>query len=73
MGRDKGKGRGSAGGRGGGKKMFIENVEEMAIRDNQVDNDKKERALRRADEDDENEDEEVVCESIIFEPILHAN
>lgn len=56
MGRDKGRGKGGGGGRGNGRRMFVENVEEMAIRDSQLEQDKKARALRREEEgDDEGE------------------
>ena len=49
MGKDK-KGKGS---RGGGGKMYIENVDEMAIRDTRFKDIQDERAKRRADAEDE--------------------
>ena len=53
MGRDKGRGRG---GRGGGKKMFIANMEELAIRDREVSEIKEARAKRRAEDDEDGSD-----------------
>lgn len=53
MGRDKGKGKGGGrGGRGGGK-LFVENPEEMAIREQQVLEGRAARDRRRAEEDEE--------------------
>jgi len=60
MGRDRGRGKG--GGRGSGKKMFIANVEELALRE-QVVNEREENRIRRRGEEDEDvsgeEEEEV--------------
>jgi hypothetical protein len=52
MGRDsKGKGGGGRGnGRGSGRRMFIENVDELAKRDAQVAEDRNAQRRRRADE-----------------------
>ena len=55
MGRDKGKGKG--GGRGGGRKLFIANVEELAIRDREVNELQDARIKRRAGSDEESGDD----------------
>lgn len=54
MGRDKGKGKA---GRGGGRRMFIENAEELEIRNREIGEQQKARAKRRGDEEDSGSEE----------------
>lgn len=58
MGRDKGKGKGGGrGGRGGGGKMYVMNVEEMALRDEEQQIHSEIREKRRAEADEEGKPE----------------
>jgi hypothetical protein len=58
MGRDTSKGKGKGGGgRGGGQRMFIANVEELAIRDREVAEHLDARSKRRAGSDEESGDD----------------
>jgi hypothetical protein len=45
------------GGRGGGRRMFVENVEEMAMRDRHLEEERDARLKRRAESDDEDDEE----------------
>lgn len=51
------------GGRGAGKKVFIQNVEEMTIRDRQFEEERDARIKRRAGSDDEDEEEGKATEN----------
>jgi hypothetical protein len=54
MGKDRGKGK-----RGGGGKLFIENEEEMALRDAELQQKSDDRKARRQEVDSEDEDEDA--------------
>jgi Ran GTPase-activating protein (RanGAP) involved in mRNA processing and transport len=63
-GRKSTKGRGKISGRGSGRKMHIENVDELLIREREIADDREKRARRRGEDatgeagDEEEEDEE---------------
>jgi hypothetical protein len=63
-GRGKGKPKGK-GGRGSGNRMVIDNEEEMAIRDQQIEAGREARAKRRAEADEDEEENEEVASSFL--------
>jgi hypothetical protein len=63
-GRGKGKPKGK-GGRGSGNRMVIDNEEEMAIRDQQIEAGREARAKRRAEADEDEEENEEVANSFL--------
>jgi hypothetical protein len=59
----RGQGKGKRGGRGGGRKMFVANIEEMQLRDNQVSETRKQRAERRGESEEDDDDNSETAEN----------